>query len=281
MILQRVAKNFTPQKLAKFFRKTVLGRRELPAWEYMGKRWRSAADARGWNVPSVLEVYKSNWPQFLKSVRPPEPLALGDGTLSPTDIHWMTHHNYVIYAYVLSLAARKKERLRLLDWGGGIGQYYVLSQALLPGVEIEYVCKDVPVLCAHGRTLFPEAVFVEDEREIVGQKFDLVLASGALQFSEDWRGVAALLASLTGSYLFLTRLPVVQRGDSFVVVQRPYALGYGTEYLCWFLNRREVMEHMANQRLRLVREFLGQERPKVRNAPEQGEYRGFLYQAIS
>jgi putative methyltransferase (TIGR04325 family) len=277
--LQRVAKNFTPQKLARFFRKLARLERELPGWEYVGRDWRNpAAQARGWNMASVLEVYKSNWPQFLKSVGQSAPLALGDGALTPTDVHWMTHHNYVTYGYVLALAARNKPRLSLLDWGGGIGQYYVLSQALLPGVEIDYVCKDVPVLCAHGRKLFPEATFVDNEADLAGRKFDLVLASGALHFSEDWRAVAALLASLSGDYLFLTRLPVVQQGPPFVVLQRASALGYGTEFLCWFLNRRELLEHMAKQRLHLVREFLGQERPAVRNAPEQGEYRGFLYQ---
>ena len=104
-----------------------------------------------------------------------------------------------------------------------------------------------------------------------------MLSSSSLQYIEDWRKTASRLAGATSSYLFVTRLPIVHHEASFVVVQRAHRYGYGTEYLGWHLNRQEFLDHMERERMSLVREFLIQEMPHVRRAPEQGEQRGFLF----
>lgn len=78
-------------------------------------------------------------------------------------------------------------------------------------------------------------------------------------------------------YLYVTRLPIVSKAPSFVVVQRPWPFGYETEFLGWFLNRGELLECARDSGLELTREFLIQEMPVVKGAPEQGEYRGFLF----
>ena len=90
--------------------------------------------------------------------------------------------------------------------------------------------------------------------------------------------MASHLAAAARSYLYITRLPIVRHAASFVVVQRPSSSGYFTEYLGWFLNREEFLCHLASQGMKLRREFLIAERPQVPRAPEQCEYRGFLFQ---
>jgi len=61
------------------------------------------------------------------------------------------------------------------------------------------------------------------------------------------------------------------------VVDRPHDLGYQTEYLGWFFNQREFLDTFQSLGMELVREFLIEEHPFVHRAPEQGEYRGFLW----
>lgn len=34
----------------------------------------------------------------------------------------------------------------MLDWGGGLGAYYVYSRALLPDLELDYHCRELPLL---------------------------------------------------------------------------------------------------------------------------------------
>lgn len=54
-------------------------------------------------------------------------------------------------------------------------------------------------------------------------------------------------------------------------------MGYDTEYVGWFLNRRELIASIEGHGLRLTREFLVDQCPDVPDAPEQAFYRGFLF----
>jgi hypothetical protein len=49
------------------------------------------------------------------------PRRRNDNTV-PTDLPW-THDSVMSYAYVLALTTRHRERLSVLDWGGGVGQF--------------------------------------------------------------------------------------------------------------------------------------------------------------
>ncbi len=180
------------------------------------------------------------------------------------------------FGYVAALAARGLDTLSLLDWGGGIGHYYVLARALLPGVGIDYHCKDVPLFTEYGRQLFPDQHFYADE-SCLAQHYDLVVASTSLHYAENWRDPFGKLAQATMSYLYVAQLPTVQRAKSFVFIQRPYAYGYNTEYISWCLNRDEFLAQAAAAGLRLQREFVYGHVPMIRQAPEPGEYRGYLF----
>src|SRR5207249_9864371 len=138
----------------------------------------------------------------------------------------------------------------------GLGYYYALSRALVPGIKIDYHCLETPAICRAGREVLPEAVFYESEADCLQRQYDLVLVSGALQCFQDWKRVVQRLVHTFQSYLFITRLPVVRQASSFVVLQRPYQHGYETEYPNWFLNRQEFLDLMSSSGVELLREFL-------------------------
>jgi putative methyltransferase (TIGR04325 family) len=292
MTLKEVAKHCLPPIIADGVRYLLKGKRRLqesghskvPEWEYVPEGWRRKDPrVKGWNVESILETQKAQWPDFLRMVRANgtldavHRLAVAREASAPSDNDYAAHNTIMAYGYVIARAAWKRDCISILDWGGGIGHYYLISKALLPEIEIEYHCKDVPILCQGGRELLPEVKFYEKEEECFTRTYDLVLTSSSLQYSEDWKGIAEQLALATHSYLYITRFPIVHRPTSFVAVQRPYRYGYQTEYLCWFLNRQEFLTHMSTLEMELIREFLIHERPHVQKAPEQGEYRGFLF----
>lgn len=280
MSLKQTIKRFLPPILIETARRVFPATPpvEQPEWEYIEEGW-SARDPKikGWNVESVLETQKAKWPQFLISVQGTGPLGISHEASTPSNSDYAPHNTLMAYAYVLAMAARKKVSLSLLDWGGGIGHYYVISKALIPDIKIDYHCKDLPLLCQQGRIFLPEASFHDDEESCFKQSYDLVLASASLHYREDWKSALARLASVSRSYLYVTRLPIVHQAPSFAVVQRPYRYGYQTEYIGWFLNRKEFLDHASALQMKLVREFLINERPRVHKAPEQGEYRGFLF----
>jgi putative methyltransferase (TIGR04325 family) len=253
-----------------------------PEWEYVPEGWASA-DARitGWNVDSILETQQAKWPYFLRALNGTSPLGIAHEAPVPTNHDLAAHNTIMAYAYVLGLSAHLKSELSVLDWGGGVGHYYLIARTLYPELGLHYTCKDLPLLCRGGQDLLPGVVFEANAARCFARGYDLVMASSSLQYSENWRCVARKLAAVATSYLYVTRIPVVNHSDSFVVVQRPYQCGYQAEYLGWFLNRSELIEHLEGLGMRLVREFLIDEQPFVPHAPEQATYRGFLFRGVS
>jgi hypothetical protein len=51
--------------------------------------------------------------------------------------------------------------------------------------------------------------------------------------------------------------------------------------MTWFMNRNELVSHIEKQGMRLVREFAQSGIGRAHRAPEQGQFRGFLFQRVS
>lgn len=251
------------------------GRRE---WEYLPSGW-PAGPTGGWNDKSILDAQLARWSAYLECVK--EPSALRLSSLSrdiSTKGDYGAHNTAMAFAYVLSRASRSRDRLSLLDWGGGLGQYAVLARSVVPNLDLDYHCRDLTLLAGGGRTVLPNDSFYDSDEQALARTYDLVMASSSLQYVRDWRDELGRLAGVTDGYLYVTRQPFVVRSSSFVVLQRPHRHGYKTEYPGWFLNRQEFLESADGLGLRLRREFLISERPFVPGAPEQAEYRGFLFE---
>jgi putative methyltransferase (TIGR04325 family) len=254
----------------------------LSEWEYMPGGWQpDSAPGQGWNDCSVATAQEHHWPTLVENLQGPGPLGVSHFLRSKTREDRADHNAMMSYGYVLARASRNKDGVSVLDWGGSVGHYYLYSRALLPEVAIDYHCYDVPRLCDLGRKLLPEAHFCDDSAEVLRRRYDLVISSSSLHYFEDWREVARKLAAATGDFLYIARLQTVVRGESFVVVQRPYHSGYHTEYLSWFLSRLELVSCLEEAGLELVREFVYAEDWLVRGAPEKGDCRGFLFQRPS
>jgi putative methyltransferase (TIGR04325 family) len=194
----------------------------------------------------------------------------------PNDLGWA--HNVVMsYAYCIARAARKRQQLAIFEWGGAIGHYYPLSRALLRGVEVEYSCKEVPVMCELGRELNPDVRFYEDDSWLEA-KYDFVFANSALQYSEEWQEVLSRLASVATGHVYISRLALVSRVPSFTVLQRAYEYGE-TEVIGRFLNRREFLDQATAAGLELEREFVMMDETPAAGAPEQARYSAFLFRA--
>lgn len=278
--LRRIAKQLLPPILAEPIQRAVDRRRSPRSldWEYLPLGWPDYDPTMpGWDAESVVATQLARWPTFVRSVEEGAPFGLSSEAAGPAEGDYGIHNTVMSFGYVLARAARDRGQLSILDWGGGLGHYYIYARALLPEVDFEYHCRDLPLLTAGGRQVLPNAQFHDTDEEALSRTYDLVLASSSLHYSRDWRRTLQGLASATDHYLYVTRQPFVETGPSFVVVQRPYRHGYETEYPGWFLNRTEFLAEARGFGLDLLREFLIAERPGVPGAPEQADYRGFLF----
>lgn len=275
--LRQAARSWAPPALVAW-RRRLLARLVPPPWEFVGGAWPvDDPRARGWEHPDIVSVQRARWPAFLRSVEGTGPLGVAHESAMPGRLDIGAHNTLMCAAYALALAAEGRGRMSLLDWGGGVGHYGVLGRALLPGVELDYHCVDLPHFCRAGEELFPDGTFHERPGGALQRRYDLVLASSSLQYAPDWKTVLGQLAEASERYLLVTRQPVVLRVPSFVAVQRPRAAGYPADYLGWFVNRGDLLRTAESAGASLIREFLIDEWPWVYRAPEQGVYRGFLF----
>jgi putative methyltransferase (TIGR04325 family) len=252
-----------------------------PEWEYVADTWAAACKrqpCRGWNDASIVQAYEATWRAFTKQLQGPKPLGISPEAPGEPRDNLLFHNSIMTFGYALALAAQHKENLHFLDWGGGLGHYFMIAQTLLPDVVIDYVCKDLPLLTEAGRTQLPAGKFYHDD-SCLAHSYDFVLASGSLQFAPDWRTTLSGLARASKGYCLVANLPIIEQRPSFVFIQRPYCYGYRTEYLAWCLNETELLDHAAQAGLRLIREFVVGHRPLISNAPEQNEYRSYLFRA--
>lgn len=283
--LKHIVKRLLPpvayDLLRRLRRSPAVGPAGKPEWEYTERGEANWDELPGWNAPSIGDTQRAKWRDFVSTVQGSGPLGVSHESPEISGAHYSSHNTMMSFAYVLARAARNKAKLSMLDWGGGAGHYAVIARALLPDVEIRYTCKDLPILCALGREFLPGDEFLDDEDAALGKRYDLVLSSSSLQYSRNPYATAARLCHAAAEWLMITRLPVIEELDDFVVIQRPYAYGYATEYPGWFINRKRLIHFIEDQGFALEREFLVDERPYVPNAPEQCRYGGFLFRRMS
>ncbi|MBF0216054.1 MAG: hypothetical protein HQL30_03555 [Candidatus Omnitrophica bacterium] len=256
-------------------------RLKKPQWEYIPEGWKylkGHPEVKGWGVEKILDVYRKKWPFYASCVSDKGPVGITLEMKRPEREDVFAHNINMSFSYALGVSALGKSSISMLDWGGGIGQYYFLAKEMFPRLDISYTCKDHAVFTEHGKTLFPDQVFVSDESCLNG-RYDLVMAGTSLHYSEDWRKTLRDLARVTEGYIYVAQLPVVFSGEPFVFIQRPYKYGYGTEYLSWCLNGKVFLRSAADAGLELVREFIYGYKPRIYRAPEECGYRGYLFKS--
>jgi len=251
-------------------------------WEYVPEGWQSLDIGGGWNHPSIAARQRYLWPIYSELIEGTGPLAFRfytKGAVTPTDEH--AHNLFMTFAYVVARASRHRDRLAVLDWGGGIGYYALIAKRLLPDQDFDYVVRELAGLAQLGRELMPWVSFETDEAICLSRRYDLVVASCSIHYTHDWQATLSRLAAVARDWLFVTRVPIIRHAKSFVVVQRPHDYGYQTEYLSWIINRDELLAHMEGLGLTLEREFIAGPRAKVHNAPEASETFGFLFRSAA
>ncbi len=278
---KQIGKLLTPPLIVSLIRRS---RRKAsgtpsPEWEFVGNDWKSATasvTAKGWALESVAQAYRERWSKFLGSV---EGTAALDSANARVQSATWSHNVVMTFAYVVGLAALESQAhasLSVLDYGGGVGDYFILARALFPQLQLDYHCVEVAQVVQVGMQVLPGVTF-HSSPDWQLRRYDLVFANASFQYAEDWRAALGQFAGVTGRYLLIIQLPVVKRSASFIALQRAYSYGYDTEYINWVLNEAEFLDCASEQGLELLREFNVGLQPDIVYAPEQCEYRGYLF----
>ena len=274
-IIKKIIKLFVPPILVKCssFISELFWK---PLLEYAPYGWKTQLNNgknKGWSVDSVVNTEKKKWNVFCRNLEGSGPLGFSHEDNDLSDIYNTDFHNvHISYAYVLAMAAQKKDCISVLDWGGSLGHYYLIGRAVLPDVSFDYHIKEVPLMAKAGKQLNPD-VHWHDNEGCLERNYDLIMINGSLLYMEDWADVLNRIARSVKEYLFLFRLPVVQHSPSFISIERIY----NSQMLHLQLNQTELMNAVKETGLSLIREFVVGDPPYIKNAPEQCEMRGWLF----
>jgi putative methyltransferase (TIGR04325 family) len=150
----------------------------------------------------------------------------------------------VVLPVAAGILLARLERLRVLDFGGGLGTSYLVLREAMPMVErVDYTVCEVESICETGRALYAPGKGPRFQTAFPdGAGFDLVHAASVLQYIEDWQGIVARLASLKPMLLSLADI-FAGAFPAFVTLQTYY----DSRIPHWFLNEaafvREVERH--------------------------------------
>jgi putative methyltransferase (TIGR04325 family) len=228
----------------------------------------------GWNTPlpggadrhacwtALLDRERAAYERCVARVTAGSPLLEAEGD----DV------KYSIFGYVLALTAGGQRCVTVLDYGGSLGEYYWLATALVPGIDLEYHCKELPDVAAAGRRINPAVTWHEDDR-CFERQYDLVMFTSSIHYLPDWQDVVRRAATAAGKFLLLSDVATVRRVPAYLATSR----SSGITTLQNQLNRDELVANIEGAGLRLVREMPVGPHPPIANAPEQPSRVSFLF----
>ncbi len=240
----------------------------------------SESTPTAYDAANLVEAAAGRFHELLQTIGGPEPFGCLPGEHhGETTLFWQQQAYPFAYALALSLPSRAP--LKILDWGGGLGIYEHLARILYPQVEFEYHIHELPEFARRGPDFTPKARFHSQASDWEADRFDLVMASGALQYAQDWRQALRQLLNVSGRWLYLARIPtLLQESAARRIRHRHFFYGHEANVVFHVLPQRELIERAEQEGLMLVREMIGAEEILVQPDQIRIPFRGFLFQRV-
>jgi putative methyltransferase (TIGR04325 family) len=180
-------------------------------------------------------------------------------------------------AEALRRAAAETDRLSVLDWGGGYGEYAWAARSLFSDLAIDYHVVEVPTVCDYGSALFADVSYHDRADAALCRSYDVVLAIGSLQYAIDWRKTVDGLAKAARRFLIVMDLPVAPGAEGFTLTERP--LSYMPQAVCLgsICDAADLCERVAQAGLILERDLAPWRLPPIQRGSIALTYRSFLF----
>jgi len=144
----------------------------------------------------------------------------------------------ILLPITASMMLNRSSKLRILDFGGGLGIGYLSLVESIPkhSERVAYTIVEVPRVCAEGRNLIGNrgVTFLESLPE--SAECDLIHSASAIQYIKDWKGLLKGFAALDPEYMLLSDV-FAGKIAPFVTLQNYYE----SRIPHWFLNIDELL----------------------------------------
>ena len=137
--------------------------------------------------------------------------------------------------------------LRVLDFGGGGGDYFYQFQKFVPNIDFDWTVVETPALAEAMQDLYggdTQKIRWVDSLEMAEDQYDFVLCSGVLQYLEK---PFELLEDLVkkSECVIINRIPIIDSPDHFVAVQRNLMKKRRGSYPAHFFSEKRLLETLS------------------------------------
>ena len=186
---------------------------------------------------------------------------------------YLQNHLTVVTAFCAMIGSLNGS-VKLLDFGGGIGNTYVLIVNSLEELfPFEYHIVDTAINCQIGKTIFKDDARVTFNTTVPHVKYDLIFCSGTLQYIEDWATTLANLCSLEAKYIVLARLTTTEietfgSRQNLIMTSGPHKGVFAGSVFHWFFNKREIRKILEANSYLIMLDLLFSDLSPAENLPE-------------
>jgi putative methyltransferase (TIGR04325 family) len=151
-----------------------------------------------------------------------------------------------VLAGLLRVAARHKGRLRVLDFGGGLGTSYVQSRPFLEGLDVRWNIVEQHHFVARGKASFEDdrlRFYGDIDACVATEAPDVLLLSSVLPYVEHPYELLGRAAAF--GCVIVDRTPMSPSGADRLTVQTVPPSIYEARYPCWVLSEPQVVGALA------------------------------------
>ena len=269
MAVKAIVKRWIPAAL----RRTV-----FPAGdnEYSGNftSWAEAARrCSGYDEPSILDKTRA----ALLRVKRGEAVYERDSVLFDR-----IEYSYPLLAYLLYVATRCDDRLRVLDFGGSLGSSYYQNRGCLGQLrEFAWGIVEQAAYVEAGKRDFEDGTLRFFDSPQACQRTlqpNVLLLSSVLQYLESPLTWLSDAREWGIDYIIIDRAPLVDGAPSRLTIQTVPPSIYRARYPCWILNESEMLDALR-PRYRLRDAFDVHHGTTIRLPDAVARYRGFFLEA--
>ncbi len=145
------------------------------------------------------------------------------------------------------LALGAAQPFHVLDFGGGLGEHYFSLKRWLGKPLTWTVVETEPLVAAGSRHLTEDGLrFASDLLSVRDRNYQVVLASGVLQYLPEPRLRLRELSELATPYLVLDRLPLMDVERDRLTIQKADPTLFRASFPAWFLSERAWRKTLAD-----------------------------------
>ncbi len=214
---------------------------------------------RGILAPIIGFRVAKNWESAVSGssgYQSPQTISTIEGS-DPVVDKWTADQNFLGNRYLQVASAilsglnfeklKSDTPLRVLDIGGGLGEYFFLLSDNLPNLKFEWLILETPALCELAKLKHGESSGISWTNALndSSQTFDIVLLSSVIQYVEKPCALIEM-AMQKAPLLIFNRLPLSTNAGNLVCIQRPGLFESKGSYPVHILSEQLFMSYLSD-----------------------------------